>query len=188
MSDYRIAARYAKSLLALAIEQGKDKEIAGDMRYFAQVCDNNRDFVLALRNPIIKHDKKLNILKRIFSGKVDPITMSIFELMTRKNREAILPVLAVEFQRQYNQKEGIVEAAVWTTFKLDEGLQDEFRQLIEQIAGMKVDLKEEIDPDLVGGFVLRIEDKQIDESIRSKLQHLRRKFKSNEAIKRLTEK
>lgn len=185
MSDFRIASRYAKSLLELAIEQKKDDVIAADMALFAQVCEANRDFRTALRNPIIKHSKKLDILKAIFAGKVDPITISIFELITRKNREAILPVIAVEFHRQHNQRKGIVEASVWTTFKLEEDLQKEFRQLIEKISGKKVDLKQEIDPDLVGGFVLRIEDKQIDESIRSKLQHLSLKFKSNEAIKRL---
>ena len=186
MSSARIAARYAKSLLELAIEQGKDQEIAADMRLFGQVCKDNRDFQLVLKNPIIKHDKKLNILKAIFEERVEPITMSIFELITRKNREAILPSLAAEFARQHNQKQGIVEASVWTTFELEDDLQGEFRELVEKIAGKKVDLKPIVDPDLIGGFVLRIEDKQIDESLRSKLQHLRLRFKSNEAIKRLT--
>ncbi len=187
MSRYRIAARYAKSLLELAKEQRKEEQVAKDMRLFEQVCSSNRDFELVLRNPIIKHGKKLNILNRIFDTRVDRITMSIFELTARKNRGPILPAIAVEFQKQYNQQRGVIEASVSTTFKLDEKLQNEFRELIEHVAGEKVELKEKVDPDLIGGFIIQIEDKQMDESIGSKLQHLSLKFKSNTAIKRLTE-
>ncbi len=94
MVDSRAASRYAKSLLGLAIEQNAVEQVAEDMKLFTKVVEGNKEFGLMLRNPIIKHDKKRDILEKLFKGKVNTLTLSIFDIITRKNREPLLASIA----------------------------------------------------------------------------------------------
>ncbi len=183
MSDIRINSRYAKSLLGLAEEKGVLEEVHQDMLLFSKTIGENRDFSNMLKNPIIKHDKKLKILKAIFSGKVHPMTISIFEIISRKNRESFLAGIADEFHSQYNVNKRIEEAKVTTTFPITPELRAQFRQIVERISGKSVELTEVVDEDIIGGFILQIDDRQIDDSINTKLKELRSKFSKNPYIK-----
>lgn len=183
MSDLRIASRYAKSLMVLAEEQGVLNEVNNDIRLFDKVLKENHQLVLLLKNPIVNHAKKLQILESIFKGKVDKLTLAFFAIITRKNRESILPVMASTFATQYNIFKNIEEAKVTTTFPLDEALRKEFSNIVKKFTGKDVILTEEVNKDLVGGFVLRIGDKQIDESVSSRLKALKLQFSQNPYVK-----
>jgi len=184
MTDYRAASRYVKSLLGLAIEKGALDAVHSDMLMFSKIVDENRSFALMLRNPIIKHDKKRDVLEKIFKGKVHPLTMSIFDIITRKNREPLLPSIAKEFHNAYNEYKGVGKATVVTATPLDAKLRAEFEQMVKGLSDKKqVELVESVDPDMIGGFVLNIGDRQIDASIKNKLKALQVKFSQNPYIK-----
>jgi F-type H+-transporting ATPase subunit delta len=102
MADLRVASRYVKSLLGLAVEQGVLEQVHQDMQLFAKVCEENRAFALMLKSPVIRHDKKKDILEKLFQGKVSKLTMAIFNIITTKNREPLLPAIAKEFHNAYN--------------------------------------------------------------------------------------
>lgn len=170
-------------MLELAHEQGVLDKVNADMADFSKLCKTNRDFALMLRNPIIQHHRKLAILKKIFAGKVNPLTLSIFDIITRKNREAILPAVAEEFTRQYNKFRGIAEATVTTNFPLTEELRKEFKSLLKNITKQEVILDEKVDKTMLGGFIIRIGDRQIDDSLDTRLQELRNKLTSKSYIK-----
>jgi len=184
MADSRVASRYVKSLLGLAEEQGALELVNADMQLFASVCASNKDFTRMLKSPVIRHDKKLAILEAIFEGKVNKLTMAIISMLTRKNREPLLPAIAVEFHNAYNVNKGIQKASVSTTFALDAKMKAEIEELVKKISGKTaIELQEKINPDLIGGFVLHVGDKQIDASIKSKLKALKTKFSENPYIK-----
>lgn len=176
MSERRVASRYSQSLLSLAEEKGLLEEVNNDMQLFEAVCEENRDFLLALKNPIIQNDKKLKILKALFDKKVNELTLRFFEIISRKNRENILPDIAEAFHNQYNERKGIVIAQVVTAFPLDEKLRDQFKQVVKSHFNKEVELKEKVDDSLIGGYVLTIEDKQIDETLNGKLKQLKLEF------------
>jgi len=180
MSETRVAARYAKSLLELAKEQGVVEQVNQDMLFFTKVCDENRALQLTLKSPVVRHPQKMAILKQIFETRVSPVAYSIFTIITRKNREAILYAIAKEFHNQYNQYKQIQPAQVITTFPLDEPMRIRFKQLVaDSTGGKQVELQEKIDSQLMGGFILKVGDRQIDESLRSRLQSLKLKFLQN---------
>jgi len=185
MSEFRVAYRYAKSLLDLSAEKGILEEVHKDMRLFHQVVTENHDFRLLLRNPIINHDKKLSILMSLFSGKVNDLTQEFFKIICRKNREGFLPAVAKEFHLQYNASKGIADAQVTTTFPLTDDLRKQFTQIVGEVSGKEVELVEVVDEDLIGGFVLRIGDRQIDESLSSKLKQLKKEFSYNPYVKEI---
>jgi F-type H+-transporting ATPase subunit delta len=185
MSDIRVASRYAKSLLDLAIEKGTLEQVRQDMLLLDKTVQQNRDYQLMLKNPIIKHDKKLAILKAIFDGKVSPMTSLFLEIVTKKHREAVLESMPKEFENQYNLKMNIQRATITTAVPLDAAQREEFNRLVAARTGKTIQLDEKIDPSLIGGFVLTIGDKQVDDSIKSSLQRLRNKFNDNSYISKL---
>jgi len=184
MADSRVASRYVKSLLGLAVEQGALEEVHNDMQLFDRVCEQNPSFVLMLKSPVIKHDKKRGVLEKLFAGKVHSLTMAIFDIITRKNREAILPAIADQFHHAYNIYKNISKATVTTAVPLDDALRNQFEAMVKTISKKdKVELKENIDKEMIGGFVLNVGDKQIDASLKNKLKMLKVKLNHNPYIK-----
>jgi F-type H+-transporting ATPase subunit delta len=184
MAVSRASARYVNSLLGLAVEKNVLDQVHKDMQEFAKVCEENRAFTLMLRNPIIKHDKKRDILEAIFKGKVHSLTMAILDIITRKNREPLLPEIAKDFHFAYNRYKGIGQASVTTAVPMDASLRAEFEKMAMKISDRKqIELKETVDKEMIGGFVLNVGDRQIDASIKNKLKALKVKFSQNEYVK-----
>jgi F-type H+-transporting ATPase subunit delta len=184
MSNIRVASRYAKALLELANEKNSLEAVKGDMTSLLSIASENRDLSLALANPIINYDKKFNILKALLGKSANEITMTFFDLVTRKNRSKSLIPTAEEFLKQYNDYQGIQVAEVTTTLPLTASLRKEFEVIVKEISGLqKVELVEKIDKDLIGGFVLKVNDKRIDDSISGKLRTLKMKFAQRYFVK-----
>jgi F-type H+-transporting ATPase subunit delta len=180
MADQRVAARYAKSLLDLGQEMGTLDAVKQDMDLLSKTMAESRELRLLLRNPIVKHDKKLAILTAIFQGKVSDMTMRFFTILTQKNREAALESMGTEFRVQYNILRGIQTAEVVSAAPLTAVARLEIRKLVTQQTGLAdVELHEKVDPELIGGFVLRVGDKQIDDSVRTNLRRLRTSLQEN---------
>jgi F-type H+-transporting ATPase subunit delta len=184
MADLRVASRYVKSLLGLAVEQGVLEEVHHDMQLFAKVCAENRAFALMLKSPVIRHDKKKDILEKLFQGKVNKLTMAILNIITSKNREPILPAIAKEFHNAYNVYKNIGRASITSAVPLDEKLRNEIQQVVQKLSNRKeVELTEKVDQSLIGGFILNVGDKQVDASIKSKIRSLKVKFSENPYVK-----
>ena len=180
MADQRVAARYAKSLLDLGKELGTLETMKQDMDLLGKTVAESRDLRLLLRNPIVKHDKKLAILTAIFKGKVSDVTMQFFTILTQKNRESALESMGTEFQAQYNVMQGIQTAMVTSAAPLTPASRAELEQLVIKQTGLtQVKLSEKVDANLIGGFVLRVGDQQIDDSVRTSLRKLRTSLQEN---------
>jgi len=178
MSQSIVAHRYAKSLLDLAIEKNVVDQVQKDMHTFADTCKESRALVLAFQSPIIKHGDKLAILKKLFQAQFHPVSFSIFEIITKKNRERFLPDIASAFLRLYGDFKGIQQAEVSSSTALTEAQRNQIIDLVKQYTGKEVALVEKVDEQLIGGFVLRVGDQQIDDSIRRKLNDLKISFAS----------
>jgi len=185
MTETRVAARYAKSLIDLAQELQVLPAIADDMRLLAETLDKSRDLRLMLRNPIIKSDKKLAVLKAVFQGKVSDLTMRFFTLLAQKARESDLEGVGTAFMSQYRILQGIQQAHLTTAVPLTDELRQQFVKLAQEQTGKQIELVEKVDPELIGGFVLRLGDRQIDDSVASRLQDLRTSFADHSYVSKM---
>ena len=180
MSDYKVATRYAKSLLELSIEKGVLERVHSDMERLLEVCRVSTEFSAVLKSPVVSSDKKLNILKGVLGSSASEVTQTFIQLLSKKGRESVFPTIAKEFLSQYNLYLGIQVAELVTTFPIDDPLRMRFKEIVTEISGKeKVDLTEKINENLIGGFVLKIDDRQLDESLSSKLRKLRLEFTEN---------
>lgn len=183
MSEIRIASRYAKSLIELAQEKGILEEVHNDMKAFDEVVKENRQLVLALKNPVLQSEKKKAILNALF-GDVNELSKAFFDIITRKKRADVLPAVASEFHKQYNIIKGIQVAQVTTAAPLNPSLRERIITLVKDISEKQnVQLNEKVDEQLIGGFILTVGDKQIDDSLKTKLNHLQRELTQNQYIK-----
>ena len=173
MSESIVAYRYAKALIDLANEQGVVKEVNQDMSFFETVCQENDNFVAVMANPIVRHDKKLSILKKIFENKVNNVTFSIFKVLTKKNREKLIYPIAKEFQKLFNLQTGVQIVEVSSAVALTDTQRSQFSKIVADAIHKEVHLEESIDESLIGGYVLRVGDTQIDTSVKKKLNELK---------------
>lgn len=176
MSAERIAVRYAKPILELAEEKKLLDQVKEDMDSFLSICKESSGFSLMLKSPIIPHKKKAEILKKAFAGKYNDLTLQAFDLLTRKNRESLLEQVAGEFVALYDKMKGISKVSVTTTFALDDKVRKSILKLAKDITGKDPVLDEKVDKEILGGYIMKVDDKQIDDSVRGRLNELKLKF------------
>jgi F-type H+-transporting ATPase subunit delta len=175
MKETRVAYRYAKSLVDLAAEKGVLDQVNSDMVGIESVFKQNHELATVMKNPIIQTEKKAAILRTLFGSKVSPFTMSLLALLTTKLRENIVFEVSSEFQKQYREKLGIKIVEVTTTQSITDDQRKNFKSIMASKANV-VELVEKIDESILGGFVLRMDDLQVDESVRTKLQTIKKNF------------
>ncbi|MES2629250.1 MAG: ATP synthase F1 subunit delta [Bacteroidota bacterium] len=180
MRETKVAIRYAKSLIDLAVEKGKLEETNNDMALIAQVCRENRDLMTMLDSPVISSDKKMAVLKAIFGANISELSLSFMLLMTTKKREYLLDDIAAQFIVQYRNLSGIITAEVTSAVALDENIRSQIRAKIG--GDKKIEFVEKIDPSLIGGFIVRVGDKQFDGSIARSIADLKKTFSKNDYI------
>jgi F-type H+-transporting ATPase subunit delta len=182
MQGTKVASRYAKSLLDLSLERGDLEKVFQDMKHVLQACKENREFSLMLKSPIIKGDKKEAILNAVFQS-MNEITREFISIIVRKKREYALEAIAESFVHQYRQHKKILTAVITTAFGLDEDLRKKVHAIVKNAVNSEIELVEKVDKDIIGGFIIRVGDKQDDTSIRTKIMKLNRVFNENPYIK-----
>jgi len=131
MPNPRLASRYAKSLLDLAIEKGQLDTAYADMKYLQAVCAASSEFVSLLRSPIIKADQKNSIVAAVTTGKVSELTAAFNNLLVRKGRESDLPEIATAFVEQYNALNDIHKVTLTTAVEVSAELQQAIAQKVK---------------------------------------------------------
>ncbi len=175
MKQTKAATRYATSLLELSLEKGNLEQIAADMKFFSETVSENRDLALMLTSPIIDGAKKSEIFKLIF-GQFEPLTVSFFELITKNGREAILPEIAEAFDAKVKEHKGIVPVELVTAVALDEATKKTILAKVDASVNGTLEVTETIDPAIIGGYIIKMGDKQIDASISNQLNNLKQRL------------
>ncbi|MES2681813.1 MAG: ATP synthase F1 subunit delta [Bacteroidota bacterium] len=170
------ATRYAKALMDLALESNQLDKVRSDMKTVEKLCKENREFNLFLKSPVIKTDKKLQVLKSIFEGKITPLTLSFLNLVATKHREAYVKEIAAAFDEQYKENKNIFTAVVTSARGLDDTSKKKVLDLIKSQMNGEVELVEKIDAATIGGFILKIGDRQIDRTVSRQLSNLKKEL------------
>lgn len=185
MIETRVAYRYAKSLIDLSLEKGQLEQVREDMQLIFDTVHGSHDLSLMLKSPIIKTDKKQEILKAIFGGKIGVISSEFIEIITRKRREMELEGISEAFLTQYKKHKKILTAVITTASGLDKSLREKVLAIVKGSTQSEIVLDEKINKDLIGGFILRVGDQQVDASILRQIKNLDRSFSENPYVKEI---
>lgn len=169
-----IAVPYAKALFDFALERDAVESVYKDINALNALCKSNRDFLLMLKSPILKTEKKQKIIAAVFAGTISDITRGFLKIIIAKRRESLLPDMAISFIELYRDYKGILATVVKTAVPLTEDIRKEILQVMSTRAKGKVELTEEIREELIGGFVLQWKDMQYDASILNQVNKMRK--------------
>ena len=185
MKGTRAALRYAKATLNLAKEKGFAKDVYNDMLLIDKTIDENPDLLDMLKSPIIKSVIKKAALNDIFSNNINGISTGLINLLIENKRLQLLPLVAKEYIVIYDYLKGIEVAQVTSVVPLTKELKTKLLIKLKEIVGKEITIKNIVDPSIIGGFILRVGDKQFDSSISSQLNSLLSNFEDNHYISKL---
>lgn len=183
MLNPRLAGRYAKSLIDLAIEKNQLEAVYNDVLLLQSACRSSRDLVVLLKSPVVTPDKKDAVLDALTKGKVSEITTAFNHLLVKKGREFYLPEILTAFIAQYKQHKGIHTIKLTTALPVSDELKQQIVQKIQEQTPLKnIELKSEVAEDIIGGFKLEIGDTLVDASIAYDLNKIKGQFLNNDFI------
>lgn len=179
MKNGKIALRYARAFFDFANEKGILEETRADMALVDTVFRENKDFRTMLNSPVINVRKKESIMREIFAAHCNKASTEFILLLTRNKREEFLGEIARVYEILYREHKGIVTVKLTTAIPVTEAIRNDIIRLVSEGTGAQVELEEGVDPELIGGFVLRFDDKKYDASIKRELDKLKKEFDIN---------
>ncbi|MBL7111228.1 MAG: F0F1 ATP synthase subunit delta [Bacteroidales bacterium] len=183
MNDGKISVRYAKALLSSASDQGKLDQVRNDMEAVLQILREVPELKHLLHSPVIEPSKKEAILVEVFKGKVDSLTLSFFRMIVKNKREEFLPSMARMYLEFFKEEKGIKSVTVTTAVPIDQEIRSSLVKLIEDAYRAIIELGENVDKKLIGGFILKIEDVQLDASVAGQLKRIKQELLSTPLVK-----
>ncbi|WP_297984519.1 ATP synthase F1 subunit delta [uncultured Chryseobacterium sp.] len=179
MLTSKVAKRYAQGLLDFTQEVGNTSSVFGEMQDVVKTIGNSKELINFFASPIIDAKKKASVAGEIFKS-FSPVTQNLIQLVIKHGREKQLQNIAQEFVNKVEDMNGVQRITITTATNLS-------NENINSILGStnlvnhnnKFDVKTIINPEILGGYILRVGDQQIDTSVKTKLSQLKKEFQLN---------
>ena len=185
MKDARAALRYAKAVLDLAKSSKSESAVNEDMQLIASTISENQEFGVVLESPVIKSTDKMKVLTAMFSDKIGNISQGLFNLLLENKRIAMLESIAKQYTIIYDYYRHIQVAKVTTAVPISKTIEKKVLAKIVELTGEEANLENEVNPNILGGFILRVGDVQYDASISNYLSELKKEFDNSHYIPKI---
>lgn len=180
-----VAQRYAKSLLDLAVEQGVSELVYKDLLLINKILSENNDLRIVLQSPIIRQDKKEKLFSNIFSEYIQPLTLKFLNLLLRKSRIVIFHDIAYAYEELFNEANNILNVIITTAQPFNDSLLQKLESKINDFFPNKsLKFNENIDSEILGGFVVNFYDYMVDKSLRTRFIQARKQIMRKEYEKK----
>lgn len=185
MKEARPALRYAKAILNLAKDAGVETEVNENMSLIVDTIAQSDDLEVMLKSPVIKAADKHKVLVALFGDNVNNIVKGLFNLLEENKRMSMLQSIAKQYSVIYDYYKSMQVAKVTTAVPITKELEAKVLAKVEEITGNKANIENIVNPDILGGFILRVGDVQYDASISNQFNELRREFDNSHYIPKL---
>jgi len=178
MDESSISVRYSRAFYDVSEERGLLDSLKNDIELIANVCSRSTEFMKLLENPVIRTSQKIHIVSLIFNGKLNELTLDFLKLVFQNKREIFIPRICRNILSLIKEAIGIKTVMLTTAAEIDEASLNSIAQILEQELGGKVEISARINPSIIGGMILRIDDKQYDASIAAQLRKIKKELLS----------
>jgi F-type H+-transporting ATPase subunit delta len=168
-----LARVYGRSLFEVAREQGRLDELREQLGQFADAVDANRDLAVFFFSPYFSTKEKQEALGRLLEG-ADPILLNFLGLLIENHRMPVIFRIRSEYEHLWDEENKTLPVEITSAIALDEQTTESLGRTIGERAGRKVTLAARVDPDILGGIIIRVGNSILDASIRNRLEQLRR--------------
>jgi F-type H+-transporting ATPase subunit delta len=173
-----IAQVYARSLFEVAKEQSKLDVVKEQLGQFADALDENRELATFFFAPYFSTQEKEDGLGRLLDG-ADPVVENFLKLLIENHRVPVIFRVRRELETLYDQENRLLPVTITSAVTLDEATVQSIGDAIGKQTGQKVQLTANVDPDVLGGLIVRVGNSILDASIRNRLENLRRSVASS---------
>jgi F-type H+-transporting ATPase subunit delta len=171
-----LATAYARSVLELANERDVAKDVGQELEQLAQIVDSSPDLHNFLSSPAIGEEERGRVLEKAMRGRVSELVLNSLLVMNRKGRLGLLRQIADAYGDLLQKQEGIIEVDVYVAQKLTADQLEQVRQKVSAALKREAVVHQYVDASIIGGVVLRVEDRLLDASVRAQLRAVRRKL------------
>lgn len=175
-----IRVRYAKAFFLLAQEKNRLETLKTDIEKVLDTYTHSTEFVHLLESPVISTSKKAELITQIFKAEVNSVTLNFLLLILQNNREEYIPGICRNFLELIRKDQNIKLATLITATDIESKTIGKIKSLLEKQLKATVELTSQIDPEIIGGLILRIDDKQYDASITTKLKKIKQELLETE--------
>ena len=175
MNDSKISVRYAKALFESALEKGILDKVREDMETVREVAKIS-EFQYMLITPVMKESEKNAVVDKIFKTSIQPLSLSLLTLVFKNGREQFIPAITRNFIDLYKKHKGIRSATFTSASAISAEMKKKVENIVTELVKTKVELKTEENKDLIGGFLIRIDDQQYDASVASSLRKVKKQL------------
>ena len=168
-----IAEVYARALFEVAKEHDILDEIHDDLGAFATALDENRELAVFFFSPYFSSEEKKDGLKRAVTG-ADPIFMNFLEALLERHRMPVIFRMRTRFEQLWDEEKKLLPVEITSSVQLDKAIVQSIGERIGEQTGQKVELSSKVDPEILGGLVVRVGNFVLDASIRNRLNQLRK--------------
>ena len=180
MNQSAITVRYAKAFFSLAKEKNLQEILKSDMELIFSICEKSSDFILMLKSPVVKTMKKIELFTLIFSGKIHDYTHKFLKLIAENKRETYIPDICRNFLSLARKDQNIKTAVLTTASEIETDTVKKIEKIMEKELNAKIELSTKVNPNIIGGMILRLEDKQCDASVTTQLKKIKQTFLETE--------
>lgn len=180
MDQSAITVRYAKAFFTLAKEKNNLDTLKTDIELVHDVCKDSNDFILLLESPIVKTSKKAELISSIFKNKVDSLTLNFLLLIAKNKREVNIPGICRNFLDLTRKDQNIKSAVLTTASEVNAETIKKIEALLGEKLKATIELSTQTNPEIIGGLVLRLEDKQYDASVATQLKNIKQELLETE--------
>ena len=178
MLTSKVAKRYAQGLLDFTQESGNTESVFNEMKDIVKIMSQSKDLNQFFSTPIIDARKKEAIALEIFKD-FSPVAKNIIRLIIKQGRESQLKGIAQEFINKVEDIKGTQRISLTSASKLSEQNIQKIIADSKMVNVTNYDLETIIKPDILGGYILRVGDQQIDASVRTQLNNIKKEFQLN---------
>jgi F-type H+-transporting ATPase subunit delta len=175
MNDSKISVRYARALFESALEKGILDTVRDDMESVREVTVIP-EFQYLLVNPVMKETQKCAVMDELFKTRIHPLSLSLLNLVFKNGREQFIPAIARNFIDLFKKHKGIRSATLTSVTPVKEATRKKVEKLIREVMNTPVELQTDYNEELIGGFVIRIDDQQYDASVASSLKKVKKQL------------
>lgn len=177
MTHYRVAKRYAKGYMDFLADSGKEEMLMEEMKQLKDLIDSSRELKNFFASPVIDIKRKTQIMESVLES-FSIETKTFLALIIKQGRSEAIATIAREFVQLYKTKNGIKDVSIVSAKELqDDQIQAILNKTKESLPeNTKLEVKQKVNPDLIGGFILRMDDKQYDASLKTKMNNIKKEF------------
>lgn len=177
MKNTVVSERYAQALFDISQKESLTEKVQEDLNVITITLKDYPDFSNLLLHPVISYQDKKDMFAKIFSGKIEKVTENTVMLLIDKKREALIPEISELFKQMYNNLHSRVVAEVYTPIEIGKNVLSILKDKLEQYLSKEVEIEDHIDPKILGGVLVKIGDRVIDGTIKTKFENMARSLR-----------